>query len=71
MLGDFEHVLALLFADEAKRNRDYARAALNVVPMEKPAKCKLDTLSEIWRTVMPQRTLTILRRQLFLPFSDN
>src|SRR5436309_15111026 len=27
MLGDFEHVLALLFADEAKRNRDYSRAA--------------------------------------------
>ena len=27
--------------------------------MDKPPKCKLDTLSEIWLTVMPQRTLTI------------
>lgn len=59
MLGDFEHVLALLFADEAKRNRDYSRAALKDLPTEKPPKCKLDTLSEIWRPVMPQRTLMI------------
>jgi hypothetical protein len=59
LLSDFEHVLALLFADEAKRNRDYSRAALKVVPTEKPSKCKLDTLAEIWQTVMPQRTLII------------
>src|SRR3954451_9379785 len=59
MLGDFEHVLALLFADEAKRNREYSRAALNTLPTDKPPKCKLDRLSEIWLAVMPQRTLTI------------
>lgn len=59
MLTDFENVLALLFADEAKRNRDYSRAALKVMPTDKPPKCKLDTLSEIWSAVMPQRTLTI------------
>jgi ABC-type cobalamin/Fe3+-siderophores transport system ATPase subunit len=59
MLSDFEHVLALLFADEAKRNRDYSRAALKALPKEKPPKCKLDTLSEIWLAVMPQRTLKI------------
>jgi hypothetical protein len=59
LLGDFEHVLALLFADEAKRNRDYSRAALKDLPTLKPPKCKLDTLSEIWLAVMPQRTLTI------------
>lgn len=59
MLGDFEHVLALLFADEAKRNREYSRAALSALPTEKPPRCKLDTLSEIWLAVMPQRTLTI------------
>jgi Protein of unknown function (DUF4435)/AAA domain, putative AbiEii toxin, Type IV TA system len=59
MLGDFQHLLALLFADETKRSRDYARAALSVLPTEKPPKCKLDTLSEIWKVVMPQRTLTI------------
>jgi ABC-type dipeptide/oligopeptide/nickel transport system ATPase subunit len=59
MLSDFGHVLALLFADEAKRNRDYSRAALKNVPTDKPPKCKLDKLSEIWMSVMPQRTLTI------------
>ena len=60
MLSDFEHVLALLFADEVKRNRDYSRAALVTVPTESPPKCKLDALSDIWAAVMPQRTLTIL-----------
>jgi hypothetical protein len=59
MLDDFEHVLALLFADEAKRDKDYSRAALTSLPIDKPRKCKLDTLSEIWLAVMPQRTLTI------------
>jgi energy-coupling factor transporter ATP-binding protein EcfA2 len=59
MLGDFEHVLALLFADEAKRNREYSRAALKTLPTYNPPQCKLDTLSEIWLAVMPQRTLTI------------
>lgn len=60
MLSDFEYVLAMLFADEAKRNRDYTRAALKAVQTEKPTNCKLDTLSEIWLEVMPQRILTIL-----------
>lgn len=59
MLTDFEHVLALLFADEAKRNRDYSRAALETMPTDKPPRCKLDILSEIWSAVMPQRALTI------------
>lgn len=59
MLGDFEHVLALLFADEAKLSRDYFRAARKVVPASMSPRCKLDTLSDIWRAVMPQRTLTI------------
>lgn len=60
MLSDFEHVLSLLFADEAKRNRDYTRAALEAVPMERSPRCKLDILAEIWSAVMPQRTLAIL-----------
>jgi hypothetical protein len=51
MLTDFERVLALLFADEAKRNRDYSRAALETLPTHKPPKCNLDTLSEIWLSV--------------------
>jgi hypothetical protein len=59
MLGDFEHVLALLSADEAKRNREYSRAALKALPTDMPPKCKLDTLSEMWLAVMPQRTVTI------------
>ena len=60
MLTDFEHVLALLFADETKRNRAYSQAALNTLPTNKPQKCNLDTLLDIWLSVMPQRTLTIL-----------
>jgi ABC-type dipeptide/oligopeptide/nickel transport system ATPase subunit len=60
LIGDFEHVMALLFADEAKRNRDYSRAALATIPTGKPPTCKLDMLSEIWKSVMPQRTLNIL-----------
>lgn len=59
MLGDFEQLLALLFADEAKRNMDYSRAALKVLPKVQPPKCKLDSLAEIWQKVMPQRKLTI------------
>jgi ABC-type dipeptide/oligopeptide/nickel transport system ATPase subunit len=59
MLNDFESVLALLFADEAKRNRDYSRAALQALPTVKPPICKLDKLSKIWFAVMPQRSLKI------------
>jgi hypothetical protein len=59
MLNDFEHLLALLFADEAKRNRDYSRSALKALPTAQPPKCKLDALTDIWSVVMPQRALTI------------
>ncbi len=58
-LNDFEHVLALLFADEAKRNRDYARKALDELPKARPLGCKLDDLQAIWAAVMPQRVLEI------------
>lgn len=60
MLNDYEHVLALLFAEEAKRNRDYTRAAIQALPGETAPKCKLDKLASIWSVVMPQRVLTIL-----------
>lgn len=59
MLNDFEDVLAMLFADEAKRSRDYTRSALKVLPKEQPPKCKLDLLAGIWKAVMPQRSLTV------------
>lgn len=49
ILNDYEHLLAFLFADETKRNRDYSRAALTVLPTSQPPKCKLDALSEIWK----------------------
>jgi hypothetical protein len=60
MLSDYEHLLALLFADEEKRNREYTNRALYVeVPTQKPPKCKLDRLRAIWAAVMPQRGLII------------
>jgi len=59
MLNDYEHLLALLFADEAKRNRDYAQSAFEELPKDKPSKCKLNELAEIWAAVMPQRELTV------------
>jgi AAA domain, putative AbiEii toxin, Type IV TA system len=59
MLNDFDQVLELLFADEAKRDRDYTRSAFQVPPADTPPKCKLDKLLEIWAEVMPQRTLSL------------
>lgn len=59
MLNDFQHVLALLFADEDKRNRDYTRAAREAPPTAQPPKCKLENLQEIWSAVMPQRSMVI------------
>ena len=64
MLNDYEHVLALLFADEERRNREYARAATATVPTTTAPKCKLDALAAIWATVMPQRQLTFTDAQV-------
>ena len=59
MLNDFQQVLALLFADEDKRNRDYTRPARETLPDAHPPKCKLEKLQEIWSAVMPQRSMVI------------
>lgn len=59
LLNDFEHVLAMLFADEAKRNREYTRAALETPPTEAAPQCKLNVFEDIWSLVMPHRTLMI------------
>jgi hypothetical protein len=64
MLNDYEHVLGMLFADEAKTSRDYYREALKAVPKEQPPRCKLNDLAEIWAVVMPQRELTIFDDRL-------
>mgnify|MGYP002372885755 CR=1 FL=1 len=44
MLNDYEHLLAALFAEEEKRNRDYTRAAVLNLPQSKPPASKLDEL---------------------------
>jgi hypothetical protein len=59
MLNDYEHLLALLFADETRRNLEYTRAAQISVPTARPPACKLDRLKEVWSTVMPHRDLRI------------
>ncbi|MFO0955879.1 MAG: DUF4435 domain-containing protein [Isosphaeraceae bacterium] len=59
LLNDYEYLLALLFADETKRNREFTHSAFEKTPQNKPPKCKLDHLSDIWAAVMPQRELII------------
>ena len=59
LLNDFEQVLAMLFADETKRSREYANKALKNVPKEHPPKCRLDKLGEIWASVIPHRRLSL------------
>jgi hypothetical protein len=58
-LDDFRHLLALLFADEAKCAIEYRRAARDAPPSNPAPPCRLDKLREIWSTVMPQRTLVM------------
>jgi energy-coupling factor transporter ATP-binding protein EcfA2 len=64
MLNDYQHMLAYLFADQVKRDQDYAVAAQKMVPVDHPPRCKLDTLQKIWSAVMPQRGLKIADHQL-------
>lgn len=59
LLNDYAHLLATLFADEAKRNRDYTRAARVQASLEPVPDCKLDTLQQIWAAVFPHRTLLV------------
>ena len=41
LLNDFEQVLAMLFADETKRSREYANKALKNVPKGTPSKVQV------------------------------
>lgn len=59
LLDDFEAMLAMLFAEEGKRNREYTRAALTAPPPGPAPKCNLDRLQEIWSAVLPHRQLVI------------
>jgi hypothetical protein len=59
MLSDYELVLSTLFADESKRNRDYAIASQVSIPVTKPPDCNLDVLQRIWAAVFPHRQLVI------------
>jgi len=59
MLSDFEFVVSVLFADEAKRNREYAVPARSQVPTEKARDCNLDVLRRIWADVFPHRELVV------------
>src|SRR4051794_37725615 len=53
MLTDYELVLSTLFADEAKRNRDYSTTSRISIPTTKPPDCNLDVLQRIWTVVFP------------------
>lgn len=53
LLSDYELVLAALFADEAKRNREYSISSRTSVPTTESPDCKLDVLQRIWAVVFP------------------
>jgi len=59
MLSDYELVVSTLFADEAKRNREYTEAAQRDLPTAKPKDCSLDILQRIWRAIFPHRELVV------------
>lgn len=59
MLSDYELVLCTLFADEARRNRDYAIGSRTSNPLTKAPDCNLDVLQRIWAAVFPHRELVI------------
>ena len=59
MLNDFEFVLSTLFADEAKRDREYSKASGISIPTSEPRDCNLDVLKRIWAVVFPHRQLLV------------
>lgn len=59
MLSDYGFVVSTLFADEARRNREYALAARSHIPNAKAPDCNLDVLQRIWSTIFPHRELVI------------
>lgn len=71
MLNDFDKLLVLLFAESAKRDHEYTHSARNSVPIERPPDCKLDTLSELWSQVMPQRSLAVLADKIETKLGGN
>lgn len=71
LLNDYEHLLALLFADESKRDRAYARTAKDTLHTVPPPKCKLDILQEIWSKILPHRSLIVGDDKLQVRASDS
>ncbi len=59
LLTDFETLLALLFAEDSRRNREFKDAWRPDVPTAKPTPSKLDQVQLIWDQVLPHRTLIV------------
>ena len=59
LLTDFGNLLALLFADDSRRNREYTQAAQTNVPTSHPRESNLDKVQQIWEQVLPHRKLVV------------
>lgn len=59
LLTDFETLLALLFAEDSRRNREFKNAWRPDVPSAKPTPSKLDQVQMIWDQVLPHRKLIV------------
>lgn len=59
LLTDFEMLLALLFAEDSRRNREFTKAWRPDLPTGKPTESKLDQVQMIWEQVLPHRKLIV------------
>lgn len=59
LLTDFESLLALLFAEDSRRNREFKNAWRPNVSTEKPTQSRLDRVQMIWEQVLPHRKLVV------------
>ena len=59
LLNDFDKLLVLLFAGEAKRNKEYTKQAKETEEYHCVPESRIDVLLGIWHHCLPQRELTL------------
>lgn len=60
LLNDFDHLLSALYAENNDVSVRYRQKQIRAPSATQPPKTKLDTLKEIWETILPHRELVIL-----------
>jgi hypothetical protein len=58
-LSDFDQLVAILFADRTRRDRDYTQRAEECQAYESVPPCMLATLVRMWRAVLSHRELVL------------